>query len=139
MGHLNALENRHQNSSGSYSNSRMQGFTSSYSKFEFFEYSLDALAAIPRGTPRALIPSSEKHHPHHEVKCGRRRASLRTAAAPQCMRARELRFRDFRVFFFDLECFDSWATKKPPVGNLCVEWRHRHLLSPRNTSPKEGV
>ena len=42
MGHFEA-QSCPQNSLGSYSNSRMQGLTSSYSKFEFFEYSLDAL------------------------------------------------------------------------------------------------
>ena len=38
-----APRKRRQNSSGSYSDSRMLGLTSSYSKFEFSEYSLDAL------------------------------------------------------------------------------------------------
>ena len=43
MGHFEALPGG-QNSLGWYSNSRKQGLTSLYSKFEFFEYSLDALA-----------------------------------------------------------------------------------------------
>ena len=41
---------REHNSSGSYSNSRMQGLTSSYSKFEFSEYLLDALVQNGRYT-----------------------------------------------------------------------------------------
>ena len=53
MGHLKALKNR-QNSSGSYSNSRMQGLTSSYSNFEFYSYSLDALPASPTPALAAL-------------------------------------------------------------------------------------
>ena len=43
FGRNSAIFGREQNSSGSYSDSRMPGLTSSYSKFEFFEYLLDAL------------------------------------------------------------------------------------------------
>ena len=46
MGHFEAIPGG-QNLLGSYSNSRMQWLTNSYSNFEFYSYSLDALVRVP--------------------------------------------------------------------------------------------